>query len=79
MERETETYVVWKEREITITTYQDSGYRQNGVPFYIRKHIRTKDKIPYCSSCGKRTDGRFMHYCPNCGAIFKEKVNKHDN
>ena len=68
-----DAHIIWKEREITITTYQDSGYRQYGTPFYIRKHIRTKDKIPYCSSCGKRTDDRFMHFCPNCGARFKEE------
>lgn len=29
-------------------------------------------KVPYCSSCGKRLDDRFMNYCPNCGKKIRK-------
>lgn len=29
-------------------------------------------EIPYCSSCGKRLDDRFMNYCPNCGKKIRK-------
>ena len=27
-----------------------------------------KEKVEYCSVCGKKLDDTFQNYCPNCGA-----------
>ena len=77
MKRETEAYIVWKEREEITKTYEYFGL-DGDQPLYKEKLIHLISKFPYCSNCGKRTDDRFMHFCPNCGAIFKEEVKKHE-
>ena len=77
MERETEACVVWKERDVVDKTYEYFGL-DAGQPLYKEKLIHQISKFPYCSSCGKRIDDRFMHFCPNCGAKFKEEVKKHE-
>lgn len=40
---------------------------------YCKTPVHTiVDKVPYCSSCGKRLDDRFMNYCPNCGKKIRK-------
>lgn len=34
--------------------------------------VTLMQKVPYCSSCGKQLDDRFMNYCPNCGKKIRE-------
>ena len=68
-----DAHIVWREREVRLKTYYNSGHLWEGEPFYFLKYSQFKDKIPYCSRCGKRIDDRFMHFCPNCGAKLTEE------
>lgn len=63
-----DAHIIWKEREVRLETYYNSGHLWESEPFYFLKYSQFKTKIPYCSRCGKRTDDRFMNFCPNCGA-----------
>ena len=60
--------IIWKERTL-------GGYRYTKCP-ECNKEVEVEKPItsgvPYCSRCGKRLDDRFMHYCPNCGAMMEE-------
>ena len=59
--------IIWKERTL-------GGYRYTKCP-ECNKEVEVEKPItsgvPYCSRCGKRLDDRFMHYCPNCGAMME--------
>lgn len=70
-----DAHIIWKEREVRLETYYNSGHLWKGVPFYFLKYSQFMDKIPLCSRCGKHIDDTFMNFCPNCGAKL-DKANK---
>lgn len=75
-----DAHIIWKEREVRLKTYYNSGHLWEGEPFYFLKYSQFKDKIPYCFRCGKHIDDRFMNFCPNCGAkLDKEDENDQSN
>lgn len=53
----------WKERTILVAV--GASVDEFGVPFIKREH--QTDLVPYCSNCGMRLDGSFLHFCDNCG------------
>lgn len=63
---------IWKDRTHLEPIKADIDERGN--PFILKKHIDTK--VPYCSECGKRMEGIFLHYCDNCGVKFEGDENE---
>lgn len=65
-------HAVWVERPAVFAQYE-RHHDENGITMYVRTHAEVKDKIPYCSECGKRLYDRFMNFCPYCGARIDDE------
>lgn len=58
---------IWKER------HRNSYRIVNGTDRYFKEgdlqiHEEYKEKVNYCSVCGKQGHEVFLNFCPNCGA-----------
>lgn len=47
-----DAHIIWKEREVRLETYYNSGHLWEGEPVYFLKYVHYIDKIPLCSRCG---------------------------
>ena len=73
MTERVEANIIWKEQIVMTELYVKADVIAE-APRYIHKLKQEIIKTPYYSNCGKRTDDRFMHYCPNCGAKFVDEL-----
>lgn len=65
---------IWKERHRNSLRVV-KGIDRYGKEGDLQIHEEYKEKVNYCSECGKQGDEVSLNFCPNCGADMRGDTN----